>query len=81
MHPGLRLVLALPPHLKLLCAALLAFTLISTSSSLFVLFLTCYGHRLRSRNTAKRRIALESVGITEEGGKRRRVVGFFHPYW
>lgn len=81
-HPLWRLVLALPPHLLilLLSAALVLF--FSATSSLFLLFLTFYSHRLRAKNPARRRWLLSSLGITERAGEqRKKVVGFFHPYW
>lgn len=81
-HPLLRLLLSLPPHLLILLLSFSLFLLFSTLSSLFLLFLTLYSHRLRSKNPARRRWILSSLGITERPGERpKKVVGFFHPYW
>lgn len=81
-HPLLRLALGLPPHLQVLALAVSSFLAFSALSSLFLLFVTFYGHRIRAKNPARRRWALSELGIIEKEGERaRKVVGFFHPYW
>lgn len=43
------------------------------------LLLQVYGWRLRSANEAKRAEILENLGHNRE--QKKRLVGFFHPYW
>lgn len=83
LHPLVRLVLALPPHLKAVALAAVVVFLFSAFSSVALFSLTLLGYVLRARNPARRKAILNSLDIHEEtpGAPRRTVVGFFHPYW
>lgn len=81
-HPLFRLVLSLPPHLKVLTFAVALAALLWLLSSLLLLALAAYGALLRSRNDVQRGKVLQGLGISEQDSQgRRRTVGFFHPYW
>ena len=86
MHPILRFVFRLPPTLLLLLLIVLG-TLVLTGLTTFTFVaFSIYSYQLRSTNPRRRRIALAQLGIVEEVGsdglkrRRRRIVGFFHPY-
>ncbi|SCV73700.1 BQ2448_6130 [Microbotryum intermedium] len=81
MHPLLRLVLSLPPHLKLVLLIVAAFLSIPVFSSLLYILVRLYGLRLRAMNERRRRIALATIGTVDlDIVRKTRIVGFFHPY-
>ncbi|KDE06840.1 hypothetical protein MVLG_02876 [Microbotryum lychnidis-dioicae p1A1 Lamole] len=81
MNPFLRVVLSLPPHLKLILLLITAFLSVPILSSLLYILVRVYGLRLRATNERRRRIALATIGIVDlEVVKKTRIVGFFHPY-
>jgi CHASE2 domain-containing sensor protein len=81
-HPLIRLIWSLPPHLKVVFAAVVLVALASLLSSLLLVALAAYGALLRSRNGEQRAKLLKGLDIDEKDAKgRRRTVGFFHPYW
>lgn len=86
MHPVLRFVYTLPPTLLLLLLIAGTFAALTAFTTLTFLAFSLYSFQLRSTNPRRRRIALAQLGIIEDGTsdevarRRRRVVGFFHPY-
>ncbi|KAK4046703.1 asparagine-linked glycosylation protein [Microbotryomycetes sp. JL201] len=82
MHPVVRGLVALPPHLKLLLVLPCCLFIASCLSSLVVIAFAVFGYNLRRRNSVRRRILLRTIGIEEYDDEHKHiVVGFFHPYW
>jgi hypothetical protein len=79
-----RFLLSLPPTLLLILFIVLTFVVISIIYSFLSSFVTLLGLYLRSTNRNRRKNALATLGIVErgkEGEVRKKIVGFFHPYW
>lgn len=76
-----RLLLALPAHLKIMLIISSLFVLTTFISTTILLFVAFFGHLVRRGNVYKRVAVLKQIGIDEKLDGKKRIVGFFHPYW
>ena len=81
LHPILRALLHLPPHLQLLALVFSLLVALSLASSALWLTFALVRALLAVRNPAKRARILSTLSIHERTDGPRTVVGFFHPYW